>query len=264
MDKTLLKVLLAAMLVFVGIAGLGVGTALFIRSKMRAAEAQVASDDGPSSGGPSNGPSRAGGTRAAGGSDTDGPLQVKNGEHADLTEMLGFARTKAAEKRAGAKLVGINAFGLHHGTADLDHRVDTAYFIYEFEFIGFDKSKPPGQDKIEETISVDVRGHDATVSVSPMAMHLKTPDVFGGELPPPGCPSKKAFEAAVASGVPDNAIARISYESEHGTKRTTWTIWVDGHDDYRRVVDATTCTIAKKDGAGPEAAEKGHRGHKHR
>jgi hypothetical protein len=261
MDKTLVKILIAAGLVFVCIAGIGVGCALFIRSKVHEVQAQAAGDDGPSSGGPSN-PSRPGGTRAAGDSDHDGPLQVKNGEHADLTEMLGFARTRALEKRPGAKLVGINAFGMHHGTADLDHKADNAYFLYEYEFVGFDKSKPPGQDKIEETITVRVQGHDAMVMVSPMAMHLKDPEVFGGELPPPGCPSKKAFDAAVASGVPDNSIARITYESEHGSKRTTWTIWVDGHDEYRRVIDATTCAIAKKDGEAAEA--KGHHGHKHR
>ncbi len=261
MDKTLMKVVLVALLVFGAIAGCGVGAALYIRSKVRAAEADVGSDDGPSSGVSHPGSKSV----ADDGSGRSGPLHVKNGEHADLTEMLAFARTRATEKRAGAKLVGINAFGLHGGTADLDHKDDNAYFLYEFEFVGFDKSKPPGQDKVEESIIVNVQGHDAMVMVSPSVMHLSNPDFFGGELPTPGCPSHKAFEAAVASGVPANAIARMTYEFEHATKHTTWTVWVDGHDDYRRVIDATTCTIAKKEGAAAEAADnKGHKGHKHR
>ncbi|HEY4119126.1 MAG TPA: hypothetical protein VGM56_14770 [Byssovorax sp.] len=201
------------------------------------------------------------------------PFHVKDRRHADVTELIPDAVALAHELQPGAKLYGVDAFQLHNGTMDIDGEHQASF---EFEFGGKDPSQPPGKDKIEVVIRMRVGDKELIADASPHgAMHLDS-DFFGRELDArPGCTAVKAFEAAVATGVPGNAIGRLIYEDaahNSGGKTDTrakgeWSLRVDGHDEYRREIDANTCEITKNwDPSAPKAASGGAKsgGHKHK
>ena len=202
------------------------------------------------------------------------PFHVKDRRHADVTELIPDAVALAHELQPGAKLYGVDASPqLHNGTMDLDGEHQASF---EFEFGGKDPTQPPGKDKIEVVIRMRVGDKELIADASPHgAMHLDS-DFFGRELDArPGCTAVKAFEACVASGVPANAIGRLIYEDaahNSGGKTDTrakgeWSLRVDGHDEYRRELDANTCEITKNwdPNAKPASgAAKSAGGHKHK
>ncbi|HTQ07826.1 MAG TPA: hypothetical protein VMI54_28425, partial [Polyangiaceae bacterium] len=97
-----------------------------------------------------------------------------------------------------------------------------------------DKTKPPGQD---------VSNHEWDVRVFHGYLTLDKSRGYGsGNDPPwqePTCPFAQVWAAAVASGVPNNAIATVYY------RETAWSLSVDGHPEYDRTVNGATCRIVK-------------------
>ncbi len=68
-------------------------------------------------------------------------------------------------------------------------------------------------------------------------------------LPDPKCASRDAWQGAVKSGVPADAVAMLTL-SEHASftpkSPLVWRFSVDGHPEFDRDIDADTCAVAKR------------------
>jgi hypothetical protein len=165
----------------------------------------------------------------------------------DLVDPLPEAKRRARELQTGAQLLLINATQLRRGAFDVSQG---GGILYHFEYVGKDATKPPGLDQVKRTIMVTFGAGGMSTNVQEgHAFHLDAPNhFFGGPQPDPLCSSRAAWRAAVASGVPDDAVARMMLLDESGAH--VWSIRVDGHDEMRREIDARTCAMVRNWGAG--------------
>jgi hypothetical protein len=66
----------------------------------------------------------------------------------------------------------------------------------------------------------------------------------------PSCPFSRAWAAAVASGVPADALANVFYEewafASGKTRPTVWRITVEAHDTYSRDIDCASCEVLER------------------
>jgi len=171
----------------------------------------------------------------------------------DVGALFSQARVVAEKLQTGAQLTGITAFEMVRGTADLTGEVRV---LYKFEHAGQDPSQPPGKDTVERAIDVTAQ-HGKLRGVRRVwpATQLNR---FGGPLKPPACTSRRAWEAATNSGVPDDAVAMLHYYDNTPFEAGgpwVWSVRVSGHDDYRREIDGQTCALVKSWGASPRGAE---------
>jgi hypothetical protein len=134
-----------------------------------------------------------------------------------------------------------------------------AWGYYTFEYSYFDKSRPAGEDKIEGTITVSGYGSHFRVSTRNHATFSHFPGANPAGGADPRCTMRQAWQAAVQSGVPGNAVASVSYTrgSPMSMDRPfVWSFRIDGHSELRRSVDGSTCSVVdagRADGA-PTAA----------
>jgi hypothetical protein len=198
-------------------------------------------------------------------------IPVANPTRADLVDIYPHARALALKTNPQSQFVGITAFALKGGVVDIPTRaLGPQPVLFEFEYLGFDKTKPPGQDKVEGAVTVHVTADGFQVRTSTgRAVHLRPDGFFGRPLDAPTCRSAKMWAQAVKSGVPDNAVARITLQDN---RRWTpehpliWRVWIDGHDEYTREIDAKTCKIVDKKGASkpPQNPQQGQKRKKSR
>lgn len=165
--------------------------------------------------------------------------------HVDPGELVAQARTLALRADPHAVLISINIYPAITGGA-VDVRPDSSWGYYSFEYSYFDKSRPVGQDKIEGTIAVSGIGRRFRVGKTNIATRSHLPGFDPAGAPDPRCSMRKAWQAAVQSGVPGDAVAFLTYTA--GSPRFSgppfaWSVRIDGHPELRRAVDGSTCAV---------------------
>ncbi|HTQ05231.1 MAG TPA: hypothetical protein VMI54_15310 [Polyangiaceae bacterium] len=105
--------------------------------------------------------------------------------------------------------------------------------LLNFTCHSVDKTKPPGQDVSDNQWDVRVLQGHLTLEKSAFGTH-KTPP-----WREPACPFSQAWAAAVASGLPGNALATVYYEKD------AWSLRVNGHTELDRLVNGATCKVVR-------------------
>lgn len=183
----------------------------------------------------------------------DAPKPLHDGEPvvaADLTridpvELLPQARKIALGNDKHAVLTRIFATkGVAAGTVDV---AGDGGVTYEFEWLYFDKGRPPGSDKVENGLWISARRGRFSVMELHHASALSRPKERRPDpAPDPRCSGRDAWKAAVRSGVPAIAVASMRYEPAAfppGPGPFAWKFRVDGHEELGREVDGTSCAI---------------------
>ena len=181
-------------------------------------------------------------------------IQAADLEHVDLLDLLPQATTVARRLEPRAVLVHITGLvPFAGGTVDLRGKAG-AHYDYEYSYL--DRTKPPGQDKIEGNIWVMAENGRLRTNQGSVAFILGSSRyASAAPAPEPRCPVQKAWRIVVQSGVPANALANVSLEIyQFGRSLPHWWFMVDGHPDYERKVDAVTCSIMGR--VKPPGAEK--------
>jgi hypothetical protein len=162
----------------------------------------------------------------------------------DAAELVKKARALALAESPDPVMSSAVFFNVQGGLVDTQG--DNAGSI-DFDFQRRDPSAPPGRDVSNARFMVHVAKGNMTAS----RMGWGAPD-RDRKLDVPACPSLAAWGAAVQSGVPQNAVATLHlyYNGAFTPKSpTVWSVRVDGHDEYRREIDARTCQVVKNWGA---------------
>ncbi len=179
-------------------------------------------------------------------------FDVADVAHVDPLELLAQARAVARRANDRAMFTGLTVYpALSGGTVDFNSRPSPT-ITYGFEFLYFDKSKPAGKDKIQGTIRISASGKHFTVSQIPYAQQLSTRDAKAGLVEEPRCGAQKAWQAAVNSGMPDTAVAIVSYKKAWLSGLDLPSVWVfrvEGHDEMSREIDGATCVGGPSSGA---------------
>jgi DNA-directed RNA polymerase subunit RPC12/RpoP len=167
-------------------------------------------------------------------------IKVADARQVDIAEVVRQARTVAiAQEPHVDRLSSVVAFNVTNGV--LDTTQQNAASI-DFSFRYKDPTKPPGQkDVVEGSVSVHATGG----GLQPRTMNAFYRDKA---LNDPKCSSRDAWAAAVKSGVPANAVATFHLYDNAAfspASPTVWSIRVEGHDEYRREIDAMTCSMVK-------------------
>lgn len=178
------------------------------------------------------------------------PIKADDARNVDVVDLLSQAQALADRLQPGARLVSIHASEVVGGTVDV---TKAAAARYSFEYEGFDTRQPPGKDEVR--VAIDVSAGDGKLwAFTHGGAHRLRSDLGGKALEAP-CPSRRAWEAAVKSGVPENAVASLTYEVGLAMKAlragrlqraAEWRLRVKGHDDLARSVDPRTCQILEK------------------
>jgi hypothetical protein len=164
----------------------------------------------------------------------------------DLVALVEQSRELALARNKNAKFVGLVAFNAVGGHANLSEG-SGSHAVTTFEYLEYDKSQPAGKDKKEGSIMVIARDGKFMLTESPSAMHIDD-ERRGYPLIVPTCRSTELWRSVASSGVPIDAVATIHiYGNKVFTAKspTVWSIRVDGHDEYRREVDARSCEVVK-------------------
>jgi hypothetical protein len=170
------------------------------------------------------------------------PVEAADLARVDIAGMYAQARHVAERLQQGAQFVGLVAFEIRGGVANM---AGESRVMYHFEFKGTDPSKPPGKDAIEYRIDVEAQqgvltGSRRAWSASRLGHH--------GALEAPACNSAKMWQVAMGSGVPSNAVATIHfYDNTPFSPKSpaVWSVRVEGHDEHRREIDGKTCAVVK-------------------
>jgi hypothetical protein len=155
--------------------------------------------------------------------------------HVDPVELLQQARAVAEGYDPHAVLVSISAHGdVTAGTVDVTAAPGITY-AYEWHY--FDKTRPPGKDKVENGLWIFARwGHFSVMELH--RAHALSASHRADPGQSPRCPARDAWSAAVRGGMPQNAVASLDYDP----RSDAWTFRVDGHGELTRVVSGATCT----------------------
>ena len=162
----------------------------------------------------------------------------------DAAELVKKARALALADSSDPILAMAVFFNVQGGLVDT---ADSNAGSIHFEYTARDPNAQPGKDVTNGRTLV----HVAKGSMTSMKMSGSAPD-RERKLDVPACPSLSAWNAAVQSGVPQNAVATLHlyYNGAFTPKSpTVWSVRVDGHDEYRREIDARTCQVVKNWGA---------------
>jgi hypothetical protein len=162
-----------------------------------------------------------------------------SGSVEDIADVVARARTVAlAAEPHATKLGMVVAFEVKHGALDTGQsNAASVQFPFRFQ----DPSMPPGKDMNEGSINV----HVANGAFTPMKINAAFQD---RDLGTPTCSSRAAWATAVKTGVPEDAIATFHlYDNTPFSPKspTVWSIRVEGHDEYRREIDAMNCKLVK-------------------
>jgi hypothetical protein len=192
---------------------------------------------------PATAPATAATTAPVSRADSTWPLDLPDRAHVDILDVYPAARAAALQVQPGVELFGISGTGLVHGTLDLaEARAPDAGpgapLFFQFE----DGGASRGRNKVR---------HHVDVKVDRDGLHVTSVEgaVLSGEhegqsletLAEPSCSSRKAWAAAVESGVPEDA--RATFLLRGTPLLLVWSIHVPGNLSYHRTVDARTCAI---------------------
>jgi hypothetical protein len=178
------------------------------------------------------------------------PFKAADPAHVDAQEIAPQARALAVRVEPHAVLMRFAIYPAVNGaTMDLRPRSTNPSgepapsLLFTFEYLYFDKTRPPGQDKVQGEILIRAQGMVFKIQRSDRALSLSRP-----KPPPPGpdprCSARDAWRAAVKSGMPADAVASVSYEQEWPPGLDlpyVWSFRVDGHPELRREIDGMTC-----------------------
>lgn len=167
-------------------------------------------------------------------------VQAPDPRTVDIADVVRQARAVAAAQESHVdRLSSVVASNVAGGALDTTQQ-NAASVSFSFRYT--DPTKPPGQ---KDVVQGSVNVHVANGAMTPSRM-----DAFYREkaLAEPKCASRDAWAAAVKSGVPANAVTTFHlYDNTAFSPKspTVWSIRVDGHDEYRREIDAVTCAVVK-------------------
>ena len=165
-------------------------------------------------------------------------VQAPDPKQVDVLELLRQMQVVAAGQQPKAQLVSLHAPQVTGGLVDATvASAANAMFEYRFQ----DSTKPPGQDTVEGRIIVGVTRGAITTTTAGGATGSRS-------LGQPKCSSRDAWQTAVRSGVPQNAVATFHlYDNTPFSPKspTVWSIRVEGHDEHRREIDAMSCALVK-------------------
>ncbi len=130
---------------------------------------------------------------------------------------------------------------------------DAGKGFVSFEYRWSDSSKPAGKDIVEGSFYVTSQkgafsewAHHKNRGTASNLSDDKRTKAF--PLPLPKCTAAQAWAVAVKSGVPADAISIVHWDKVHsfrGDSQTQWSFRVEGHDEYRREIDAQTCKMLR-------------------
>jgi hypothetical protein len=174
------------------------------------------------------------------------PIELEDLTRVDPQQLFGPAKQLANKLEPQAELGSgfpVTTHGdLIGGTIDLAG-AGRIHFDYEYRYL--DEKKPPGDDVVQGSIVVIAqRGHLTATRELRTVMHLEG----HGVIPDPTCTVSRAWLAAVASGVPATAIARVMYYDNEPTTKGgpyVWSFRIRGHDEYRREIDGLSCALLR-------------------
>jgi len=165
----------------------------------------------------------------------------------DAAEVIETAIAEARKNYPDARFVNAHFSGVRSGMVDVNAD-NVAHVIFEYRRV--DSSKPAGTDVEEGSFHITVDEGRYAV----WAHHLGhgPSSMFGKGLAAtvtPKCRAAAAWKTAVDSGVPANAIAKLHFDRNDPFRgdpnRVEWSFSVEGHDEYRREIDATTCALRR-------------------
>jgi hypothetical protein len=180
---------------------------------------------------------------------TLGPNQVlfnvADAAHVQPDELIAQARPLALQVDRHAILTSISVGRpISGGTVDLS-AYSSQYVVFRFEYQYLDKTRPVGQDKIEGMVDVRAESEHLTTrrDNSAPSFIMRLPEAV--PPPDPRCSLRHAWQAAVKSGVPENALATVHYAEawQFNLGPTAWTFHVDGHRELERRIHGATCAV---------------------
>lgn len=156
----------------------------------------------------------------------------------DPVEAWPVIQALAARIGPDAELLGISASDV---TPAIGGKYDLTkgFLVVNLDYQCNVPGAPPGADLRDGMIHVVVKaGSVHAERMGPVLQPMSVP-----RLHAPPCPASAAFAAAVAAGVPANAVARMVYAGGtiDGSRQAIWIVTVDGHPELRREVDGETC-----------------------
>ncbi len=174
------------------------------------------------------------------------PIALPDLEHVDPQQLFAPAKKLAQQLQAQVELSFGFPVGTHGdlvgGTIDLTGH-NRVHFDYQYRTTR--PGQPPGKDVDEGSIVVIATQGHLTASREDHGVHFPQ----GHEsIPAPACTVVRAWQVAVGSGVPANAVARVMYYDQNPFDAGgpyVWSFRLAGHDEHRREIDGMTCRLVK-------------------
>lgn len=177
------------------------------------------------------------------------PLKVRDPQHVDVDEILPqmMAMARTIDEQATLSLINVLTPLDREGFVDLTTADASVGVILSFEVHYYDKTKPPGADLVQGMGSISTQNQYCGNASSPClrAMYIQGTSIGRAERPMPKCTLRQAWAAALASGVPANAVAKANYG--FWGPPTFWSFSVEGHKELARDINAVSCDVASKD-----------------
>jgi hypothetical protein len=165
----------------------------------------------------------------------------------DAAMLIQQAVQLAKKKNPRAKLVAAQFVSVKGGTLDL---AGGATGSVRFEFHYSDPSEPPGNDIVNGSFFVMIKG-DAlrtrrTTSGASTLSNERLADAY--PIAVPDCKSKRAFAVAVESGTPKNAVTTLHLMKTSAAVPDAdfqWSFRVAGHQEHMRDIHTETCEMVR-------------------
>jgi hypothetical protein len=174
-------------------------------------------------------------------------ITVPDPHHVDPVDLLSQARRIARAHEAHAALVSIYALeGVTAGTVDI---TSMNAVTYDFEWRYGDPSQPPGKDDVQGGLWITAKnGRFDVMDLHHASAYAVSKNHRPDPGPDPRCSARDAWRAAVRSGVPDNAVARMRYEASFpgwAGQPYVWVFRVPAHEELRRDIDGMNCMLRR-------------------
>ncbi len=176
------------------------------------------------------------------------PVQATNLSQVDPADLLRQAIEVARRVEPKSQLISAHFTELERGMLNLTG-ASKAFVVFEYRWQ--DTSKPAGKDLVEGSFYINAdQGSFYTWARTDSATHLQDKGrARAFPLPLPGCTAKDAWVTATGTGVPANAISTVFWEKVSpfsGDQKAEWSFRVQGHDEYRREIDASNCRLLRR------------------
>jgi len=174
----------------------------------------------------------------------EAPLTVADPRRVDVAEVFEAAMKLALRLEPSARLTTISANG-----PAIEGRYDlvASNMSIHFEYRCLETTKPPGQDRRQGQAYVFLQNGKVIARRLDVAAGLR--DVYASfDIAP--CGTVSAWRAVVGSGVPNDARATFVLSPGSGPFKgePIWIVDVPGHPEFRRDVEARTCSRVMRDG----------------